>query len=700
MTGIRSLLSSAANRVADAASSLAETAQNVSDTAKSVANKASSVADDLKPETNPQDLDQDSWERADAQEGLLPKALNTGLVGPITVHTETIKEVARGARQGLEKVQQGVEKTVDLAKTTRAKAEDIRDAFVEDAKLKVSHDLARAAEWIGPSVQTVKEIKEIRQDIQKRVEEGLQQFDPEEIKEGLKTGTTGLLEIVQNAATTRQEADLQRRAEMGNIQNRALNFVDDITADFILERRESITAVGGGIRAMGDLLASMPFIGTDPDAFGKSIIETTFPSLHMGMSVGVWALESMGRAVEGTVEVAEHIKAGPGLPTKDDFDLWIDAIKPGETRSMGGSLGLSIAFGPKLAVSMGKGYSLHRSEENPNQITFQLSNEARLGVGAGEELQGRGISLSGNLNGATGVEFTFDISDPAEFQRLEDLVLGHHTGFSTKNTVQIAGDHLTRFSLEGGLSSQGSMGFVSNLQLETGTNAFLDTKVGGDGEFITQVGLRRHGELSARLSPITGQIPERLINELISSIPNEGSELAGQILGAVFGGSLGGKHAFSGELSVGMELHGLSPDNLYVEAKVAAERFDLQGELHLKLSVHQLDELSDLMGTSTSALQEQLIAGTLDMGFIFDTIVSSGLDPTDVLGLELKLVTTEQTGLDMDFFGLVGLHDTTSSTTTRDLVPALFPEGAKGRNLLRNFRQEAELRQLDRIINC
>lgn len=653
MTSIRSLLSSAASRVA-------ETAQSVSETAKSVADKATTVADNLKTGPSSPELEHDRWEQADPSQGLF-------------------------------------QKVAGLAKTVKAEAEAVQDAMIGAAKSKVGQEVARAAEWIEPTVQAVNEVKEIRHQVQDRIEEELQRFDPNVLHDTISTTKELAGPLIFQAATDALGLPIKIASTTADMENRLLNAVGDAAAHILLEQREAVLAVGGGIRDIAHLLSDPASSLDDPGLIEQALLESIVPRQNMAFTLGVWMLDSIGTAVESSIDLAEHFQNSVGLPTKDNFPEWIDEIEPGSTREMSGKIGLDFAAGAGAKAELGLGFSVDRSQDNPHIFTLTLATEGLLGAKAGATTLGKGAAITGALEGEAATQFTFDTRNQKEMDLFCDLVLAQQKGLPLGQLGFTAREFITGALFENGLSAEAELNHTTKFNGHASIKQLAEIQRGDDGEQILRKGIKLRGELSKGQS-LLGTASPGLISELLATDAVEGSETTAKIIDALTGGHLGNSISGAIEATLGAEYQNDELDHLFVEITADGKFFGHEGEINLQLTLHEPQHLAQFAGLSTQRLAAQIAAGEFDLGRLLETISAQGHELTDFVGVNLSASQTSRTGLDLNIEP-IRLQDQMVRTESVDLLSLGRAATNKGEST-QHARQDAQLRQLDRQIHC
>lgn len=665
MTGIRSLLSSAANRVADTASSLADTAQSVADTAKSVANKATDVAEGLKTKPSSAGLEQDTWDM----------------------------DVAAAGGPGF------YEKAIGLAKTVKAGAEEIRDAVVGEAKSRAGEKLSEIAEWLQPSVSTLNEVKEIRQEVQQRVEDELAKFPVQELREAIvNTGEELVPQILQTTADV-LDIPFKFTTTYTDIRNRVLNQVGEAAASVVLSQEETILTAAGGLKEIAQLMADPASLAPEDSVIAKALLNAIVPRQNLHYTLSVWMVDTIGNTIESSIDVAKHIQNTEGLPTRGNFDKWLGEIDPGATRVFNGEVTIDLAPGKGGKASLGLGNSIYRSPENPNVFTLELSSEAATALKLGVSLPGKKLSIDGGAGVVGKSQFTFDIRDPEQLELFCDVILAHQSGIPLGRRSVNALKYLTGATVEQGISAGGDvrlgLKFDANVAI-TRIDNFLRAD---DGEIITRNGFNIRGELS-KGKPLLGTVPPDTITKLLSSDAVDNSELAAKILDAVTGGQLGNRIAGGLEFEVGTISQNAALDHFYGHIKLDGQIFGHEGELEVQLTLHNPGELAKRMGMSSQMLAAQIATGKIEFGTLLQTLAAQGQNLHDYVGIKVSHTTTTRQGLDANF-EIFELRDQMVRTDTVELFSfGRLATLDNNRESITEDRQDAELRQLDRPIHC
>ncbi len=613
MARIQSFLASTANKVTD-------TANRVADTANRVADAADSAAKGL-----------------GASEGA--KGASEALIES-TIGQDRWEDAADSLADGFQ------EKKADA----QAKADEVRNAVVGQAASEVSEGLAKVAQWFEPGKQALESLREVRQDVQSRVREKVESFDPEVVKEAMQQASS---EAVDLAGQIQEEIDGLDSVptELRSKRNEVLNAIADVCADVVIEQREAVVASGDAIQEVAAALDNMPLFGAERDGVAERLVDTLFPGAHAGATMARWGIEATGHTMKESVVVAEYFKETPGLPTIDNIGLWIDHIEPGERLLVEGQFLARAAAGAGAEGRVSHGVTLARSAEDPNQVSLTMATKGNVGVGVGAAAQDKGVTGMAGAGSTTELRFAFDMSRAEDREMLAKLILDHQTGVATEDAMRVADKWMTSASVTGGVSVATKFDAGLSLNSTGGVTGGYQMDRRAEGT-VHQFGVSFNARSSAGASLID-RIPQSVMDGLVDSAPDAEVEMASRALAALSGGHIGTKAELSSSVTPGMEFVDNRLERVFIEARINGSVLGHEGhQVDMEFVIHDPLALASAVGVTAEEFQSQINAGNFDFAEIYQGAELQGLEPSEFMGLTVRVSQNETDGLDASMFGV------------------------------------------------
>ncbi len=537
---------------------------------------------------------------------------------------------------------------------TRAVAGPVHDGATEA--------MGRMTEWFDPGEKFLDSVKETRIGVQTKVRQEVERYHPDNVRAALEHAASPVSDLkerieqridrIQSDIPVARDAlelmaedlehlEVKGRAAVADRVNRVLNGVADVTAKELLKYRDGLEKTGGVLQEISEFGAGSRVENVLLDALG--------PPAHTANVGARWAISAMGRGVEGTVEMAEFFSETPGLPTKGNFDEWVQQIEPGESLVLEGEflVGGAVKLGGR--VGAGAAVEIARAEDDPNRMTLTVFRQVEGSALLGKDVQEQGGSVGVGGRGDVALQFDFDMRRPEQRELMAELVLANQLSLRPSRLMDRAEDHLTRATV--------------------GAEAFVDAGIGPEffdvsaesgyrGEFEM---VRRADGPTYRLSAgMSGefsfgsfvQMPKGMMEELIASMSDDDAEMAAEFLSEVSGGKIGTGVEVEAELMAGMEIRDRRVQALFVEGQLQGETFGLNREVTMELAIHDVEPLAEAMGISAHDLSQGVIQGDFSLEDLYEAAQDAGDSASEVFGVKVTDTSVDSDGYGLDVLGV------------------------------------------------
>ncbi len=523
----------------------------------------------------------------------------------------------------------------------RAGKEVIRDAIVGAGQSKATEGLAKAAEWIRPTVETVESIKEMRTGIQDRVRETIEGVDRQMLQEVADDTARNFGDFVKTIHEAVQDPSRTKTAVVAEYQstkNGIKNAVIETVCNALVKYEDQVELTGQGLQKLANLSPMSPLVDS-PSRF-------IAPAPMRAFISATWALDEVGKAVEKSPAVAEQLLETPPLPTKENYDEWLEHIGPGESYHHEYGFGFSLTYGLGAKLGVNHEWVIERSETDPNRITLTLADKEGVMVTVGKEVQGQGKSAGIGGERAGAIQFEFDTNNPKELELLADITLCNQAGLSNGALIAAAADHMVSYTQElkglAGIEVGAGPG-TANITAEHGLLYQSEKRLSGQVDrlaFTAQRGLSAGNSI--------GRLPQGLVDEMADSASTADREILARLTGTVNAGQMGIKAGAAIDVNTGVEMEGAHLERIFLEAKFGQELLGFDGEVVMEFVVNDPVAIAAALGQSVSDLASAATSGEVDIEALYEAAVNSDLDLDDAIGFKVTRTITDVDGLEID----------------------------------------------------